>query len=70
MGKKESSIEETWTGICGSCGGDGLEECPACEGEGDIDEEVCEYCNGEGYVECLECGGEGEATYHNGQVVK
>jgi hypothetical protein len=70
MKKDDDYIEETWTGTCGYCDGDGLGECPECEGEGEVDGEVCYYCKGEGYLECPECDGEGEATYHMGQVVK
>lgn len=71
MKKNEDVIEETWTGTCAECGGDGMEECPVCEGEGSTyDMDVCEFCDGEGYVECSECEGEGEATYFMGQVVR
>ena len=46
MKKDDDYIEETWTGTCGYCDGDGLGECPECEGEGEVDGEVCYYCKG------------------------
>ena len=36
MKKDDDYIEETWTGTCGYCDGDGLGECPECEGEGEL----------------------------------
>jgi len=55
---------------CSTCGGDGVvgvgddddDECPTCEGAGDL---ICDECSGKGTTPCANCDGDG--TISNGE---
>jgi len=49
-------LEDTNGGICETCNGEGVLDCPECGGTGDF---TCAYCNGSGELKCGYCNGEG-----------